>query len=95
MFWLTGDRAHGPAVIHDWLYQRPDFEDRAMADAVLYEAMGVNQPELGFQAERTWTRALIYAGVRVGGWVAWRNHGKRGLALNPVWHTTSWPEQGP
>jgi len=95
-FWLTGGRAHGPAVVHDWLYQKPDFEDRAKADAVLYEAMGVSQPSLGFEAESAWTRWMIYVGVRAGGWVAWRNHGKRGAELNPIWTADKWPSsEGP
>lgn len=68
------------AVVHDWLYQNrvvivewPDghkttrLVERSEADGVLYEAMGV----LGVDR---FTRWGIYAGVRVGGWVAWRKY---------------------
>lgn len=61
------------AVIHDWLYQmrvvRPSgrLVDRAEADRVLLEAMEV----LGV---RRFTRHVIYAGVRVGGWLTWNRY---------------------
>lgn len=93
VFLLTGDRAHGPAVIHDWLYQHPDWEDRALADAIFYEAMGVDQPELGFEAESLWARVMIWTGVRAGGWLAWRRYRNRGAVLNPVWTAGTWPTQ--
>lgn len=88
---LAGDRAHGPAVVHDWLYQHPDWEDRALADAMLLEAMTVEQLDLGFEAESLVMRRIIWAGVRAGGWLAWREHGKRQAALNPIWTRTGWP----
>lgn len=59
------------AVVHDWLYKTRNaathLVTRAEADAVLKEGMavlGVGWP----------TRFVIYAGVRLGGWVAWRAH---------------------
>lgn len=82
---LTGDRARGPAVVHDWLYQHPAFEDRSLADSILYEAMGVDQPDLGFEAESLVIRNLIWSGVRAGGWVPWNQHRERQEVLNPVW----------
>jgi hypothetical protein len=88
---LAGGRANGPAVIHDWLYQHPDWNDRALADQILFEAMSCDQPELGHLAESWVVRQLMYRAVRVGGWVAWRNHGKRAVALNPEWSSTAWP----
>lgn len=89
---LAGDRAPGPAVIHDWMYQHPDFEDRILADTVIGEAMGVDQPDLGFIAEPLPIRVAITSAVRAFGWWAWRNHGKRAAALNPIWSATAWPE---
>ena len=89
---IAGDRAPGPAVIHDWLYQHPDFEDRSLADGVINEAMAVNQPELGFEAENGVIRNLIWGGVRLGGWKAWQEHGKRGKELNPEWSASTWPK---
>jgi hypothetical protein len=88
---LTGDRARGPAVIHDYLYQHPDWSDRALADLVFTEAMASHQPDFGFEAESATIRALMYHGVRAGGWVAWLRHGKRAVDLNPEWSATAWP----
>lgn len=61
------------AVVHDWLYTYADdltrrighAVSRADADAVLLEAMTA----LGV---RPWKRRVIYAGVRIGGWLFWR-----------------------
>ncbi len=88
---LAGSRVPGPAVLHDFLYLHPEFDDRALADELLYEAMGVAAPELGFEPEHPVIRSLIYAGVRAGGWVAWRDH-RRAAALNPEWSQRGWPE---
>lgn len=91
-FWLTGGRAWAPACLHDFGYQHPDEEDRALWDAMFAEAMGVHQPELGHYAEPEWVRMLMYFGVRVAGWLAWRNYRARAEALNPVWTMTdTWP----
>ncbi len=87
---ITGGRAPGPAVVHDLLYQHPGFDDRELADQILYEAMGVAAPELGFEPETPVIRSLIYAGVRAGGWYAWRDD-KRRAALNPQWTAQGWP----
>lgn len=67
---LLGDRAHEPAVIHDWLYYSA-LISRDMADNVLFEAMGV----LGLP---WWQKWPIYMGVRIGGWKAWNDHRKAG-----------------
>ncbi len=63
------------AVVHDWLYRRrvitcgdlgkTRLVERSEADRILLEAMQV----LNVNAVE---RGTIYAGVRVGGWVAWR-----------------------
>lgn len=94
-YMITGDRAPGPAVIHDYLYQSPKFENRKLADAVIDEAMAVNQPELGFEAENDIIRTLIWTGVRAGGWKAWNDHKGRGATLNPIWTQGGWPAQAP
>lgn len=57
------DRA---AVLHDYLYTM-QFCDRGTADRVLKEAMKVLHVP-------GWRIALIYSGVRSGGWVAWAKH---------------------
>jgi len=67
---LLGDRAHQPAVVHDWLYYA-GITTRNMADDVLMEAMNVLQLPW-------WQKYPIYWGVRVGGWGAWEEHRKAG-----------------
>ncbi len=91
VYLAAGGRANGPAVVHDWLYQHPLWEDRKLADQVFLEAMACHQPELGHVAEPLWTRRLMYRGVRLGGWIAWRRHRRRADALNPAWSATTWP----
>lgn len=67
---MLGDRAHEPAVVHDWLYYAA-ITDRKMADDVLLEAMGVM--DLPW-----WQKWPIFIGVRAGGWKAWNDHRKSG-----------------
>jgi len=67
---LLGDRAHAPAVVHDWLYYAA-ITSRRTADEILMEAMGV----LGLPS---WQKYPIYWGVRGGGWAAWNQHRKDG-----------------
>lgn len=88
-WYLAGNTAHRPAVIHDWLYQRHVVEgiERGTADAVLYEAMGADEIE----PIPAWQQWIIWSGVRAGGWVAWRNHERRGAQLNPKWTAAGWP----
>jgi hypothetical protein len=64
-FLLTGDSAHEAAVVHDYLYQEKSVS-REMADAVFEEAAKVS-------GEPGWKSWLMWAGVRLGGWVAWGN----------------------
>lgn len=90
VFLLSGDSARGPAVLHDFLYQR-QLVDRDVADAVFREAMAAHAPELGFEAEPAWRRGLMWAGVRVGGWHAWAGHRERASLLNPIWTHEGWP----
>lgn len=62
---------HGPGVLfHDWITRRPDlFPDvtRRQADEVLVEFA---------EADGTSSRdiSLLWAGVRAGGWYAWRKN---------------------
>lgn len=85
---LASGRAPRPAVVHDLLYQHPEWDDRALADRVFLEAMGAD-PMSGTNAP---LRALMYGGVRVGGWLAWSRQHARRRALNPIWTATMWPE---
>ena len=62
------------AVLHDWLYATAPVP-RARADGLLLEAMGV----LGVRWSQRWA---IYLGVRLGGWMAWAGHRRRGEPLD-------------
>lgn len=53
-------------ILHDWLF-RTGHVDRATADALYHEALIA----LGLSRWRAFVR---WAGVRVGGWSAWRKH---------------------
>lgn len=69
-FWLCGGRAKMEAVLHDWIYQTHPC-DRKTADNVLLEAMearGEISPPI---------RELIFLGVRLGGFLAYRSGPKR------------------
>lgn len=78
IFRSPGGKWDKPAVVHDCLYKTSHVSvddgsirwiDRDEADAIFNEAMrvaGVN----GL------SRRIIYRGVRVGGWWAWRKHRK-------------------
>lgn len=70
LYALLGDRAHEPAVVHDWLYYA-DLIGRSESDDVLMEAMKVFNVSW-------WQRYPIWWGVRLGGWVAWNAHRKAG-----------------
>jgi hypothetical protein len=69
-FLLTGDTAHEAAVVHDFIYSRAPVP-RDMADKVFLEAAFVS----GVPA---WRANLMYAGIRLGGWMAWNDHRARG-----------------
>lgn len=62
-------KSRRPAVLHDWLYQNAPKapEARAVADELLFRAL------LAEGTSRGAARAF-YWGVRLGGWVAWRQH---------------------
>lgn len=60
MFLLFGVKARKSAVLHDFLYSSGTF-DRRTADAVFYAAMRHEEP--------AWRRALMWLGVRLGGWL--------------------------
>ena len=70
LYAMLGDRAHEPALVHDFLYASA-LTTRKMADDILMEAMDVLK--LPF-----WQKWPIYWGVRVGGWYAWNQHRKQG-----------------
>jgi hypothetical protein len=73
-YWLFGGKANRPAVVHDHLYQGRQVS-RETADAVFFEAMGV---------EGLWGRKWpMWAAVRTFGWLPWSRADERAEALNP------------
>lgn len=63
-------------ILHDYLYST-EKRSRLVSDAILLEAMevlGVNW----FQ------RKLIYNGVRMGGWIAWKKNRKKAVSQNEI-----------
>lgn len=73
LWWLYppfGDDYEAAAVLHDFLYAYAEtFLDmtRAKADALMNEAMAA-------EWFRDSGRRVVYRGVRIGGWKAWRDH---------------------
>jgi hypothetical protein len=70
VFLFAGDTAHAPAALHDYLYRGKLFK-RKVCDAVMNEAMGLDQPELGVFAVPTWRRVMMVGSLRAMGWWAW------------------------
>lgn len=67
---LAGGVANGPAVVHDYLYAMK-WPSKALADSVFLEAMGVDEPYLGFQQVGQPKRWLMYSMVNLFGGSAW------------------------
>lgn len=63
--WIFGDVAHRASLPHDFEYSKKGSLTQEIADKVLLEACLLS----GIPA---WKAKLIYAGVRVGGWLAFR-----------------------
>lgn len=55
------------AILHDWLYRTQPCS-RALADRIFYNLLAGKVKE--------WRRKLIYLGLRLGGWIAWRQNRK-------------------
>jgi hypothetical protein len=62
------------AVVHDCCYAQ-QFFTRLRCDQILLEAM----EDLGVS---WWTRHVIYIGVRIGGWMAWKKHEEENFLRN-------------
>lgn len=65
---LTGGVGHAAAVIHDVLYTKHQVV-RSTADDIFHEALLV----LGIPR---WQAALMWVGVRLGGWIGWKRPGQ-------------------
>jgi hypothetical protein len=68
-FLLTGGTSSEAAVVHDYAYARA-IVPRDVADQVFKEAAVVS-------GEPAWRATLMWAGVRLGGWMAWNDHRAR------------------
>lgn len=74
VYWRLGGRGRRAGVIHDKLYRTHGLgrfpgqpaRARQLADAVYLEALSVSED---LPADLRWA---AWAGLRVGGWVAWR-----------------------
>ena len=66
VYWLTAGVAVRAAVIHDYLY-RSGSASRKDADKVFAEAMEVT-------GQAAWRRGLMYAGLRLFGWTAYKSN---------------------
>lgn len=64
-YWLFGSRADAESGIHDLLYRWP-FVSRKTADRIYREAMTAD-------GRPVFTRWAMYAGVRLGGWLSYKN----------------------
>ena len=76
LFPPTGDRGNPAGVaftFHDWLYCHQEMDGvpitRAVADSIMLEI-------LLYTGCSKWKSLAVYRGVRLGGWVPWRKHGK-------------------
>ena len=69
VWFILGNRGHKEAVIHDYLYAHQPV-DRKTADKVFLEHLA----DAGMWWHR---RYMMYFGVRLFGWVAWRRHKRR------------------
>ena len=69
-FFLAGNTAHKPAVVHDWLYSKEiaskGYFTRRESDRILREAM----EDEGIW---WWRRWLMWLGVRIGGGVCYKD----------------------
>jgi hypothetical protein len=76
LFWSVIGSPEGlytdAAVVHDCLYDQ-QFFTRLRCDQILLEAM----QDLGVS---WWTRHVIYVGVRIGGWIAWKQHEEKNIS---------------
>jgi hypothetical protein len=60
---LYGGKGKRASVLHDWLYST-QMVSRSVADAIFEEALKASD-------YAAWEVSGMYAGVRLGGWVAW------------------------
>jgi hypothetical protein len=61
IYLLFGDKAHGPATVHDYLYQT-GIVKRKLADDVFAEAMRVSTRLSGFDRWMMWAAVRVFGG---------------------------------
>lgn len=67
VFAALGNAGHLAATIHDEIYKNGHgVWTRAQADRIFLDAL--------LETESRWRAYAMYAGVRAGGWRAWRKH---------------------
>jgi len=63
------------AVVHDYLYQHPESGVKFEVGHIQWSRKGVDQVFLDGMEDLgvpVWKRYVMYFGVRLGGWTAWR-----------------------
>lgn len=69
VYLLFGGKGRVAAVIHDWLYRFSKFH-RDFCDEVFLALLEHEEP--------AWRRNLMWAGVRLGGWMFWHKRPDQG-----------------
>lgn len=72
--WLLKGRTVEAAIVHDYAYERGEFNGKAITRAQADELFRRLMAEEGVW---WWRRALIYRGVRFGGWRPWARYRKQ------------------
>jgi len=67
-YWLTKNASVTGAVVHDWLYASGRIGDRPISRL---EADRIFRDVMEEEGVSWWRRAMIYRGVRLGGWLPW------------------------
>lgn len=77
LYWLFGNTARRPAVVHDYLYQTHLSETKFRADKVFNEAMdSIDLPH--------WRRRTMFSGVALFGFSSWHSGPKRFKLLGNI-----------
>lgn len=80
-YWLAKNASVTGAVVHDWLYASGRIGDRPISRL---EADRIFRDVMEEEGVSWWRRAMIYRGVRLGGWLPWgryRDHDEAPLGI--------------
>jgi len=73
VYWLAGNLANAPAVLHDWMYSNHWVTkgSKLLADKIFKEAMDLTK-----DPPSAWKRLAFYHSVLWLGWIAWNRGGR-------------------